>query len=187
MYVAIETTHSPKRRAFLKGKFDEEGVLRAPGALDMSRFVEACTRCGDCAAHCPQAIITADADGFPMVDISARGCTFCGVCSDVCDAGAILASDSWSYRPTVADTCLSKQGVACRACEDHCDESAIRFRLMTGGRSAPLIDPENCTGCGACVAPCPSDAITVGRMTSKLTASSTQASETNVCTISADA
>lgn len=187
MYVTIETTHSPERRAFLRGRFEDKGELRPPGALDLSSFVQACTRCGDCAANCPQAIITADDDGFPRVDVNARGCTFCGACADACSEGAIVSAQDWTYRPAIADTCFSQQGIACRACEDHCDESAIRFRLMTGGRSAPQIDIDTCTGCGACVAPCPANAITLGRPAAQVTASPTQASEIDVCTISADA
>lgn len=187
VYVTTKTTHLPERRAFLKGRFHDEAFLRPPGALELAAFVETCTRCGDCAANCPQAIITADDDGFPKVDITARGCTFCGACADACAPEAIQPALQWAYRADVSDTCLSVQGITCRTCEDHCDESAIRFRLMAGGRSAPSIDPETCTGCGACVAPCPSDAITVERPASQLTASATQASEINVCTISADA
>lgn len=187
VYVTSKTTHLPERRAFLKGRFQDEAVLRPPGAIGLAAFVETCTRCGDCAATCPQAIITADEDGFPMVDVSARGCTFCGACAEACAPAAIQPAQEWAYRASVGDTCLSLQGVTCRSCEDHCDESAIRFRLMTGGRSAPLIDLETCTGCGACVAPCPSDAITVERPAPQHTASLSTASETNVCTISADA
>jgi len=185
--VARMTTHSPQRREFLRGHFDKSDFLRPPGALDLASFVESCTRCGDCAANCPQAIITADEDGFPMVDLNARGCIFCGECAEACQPAAILPTQTWSYRAAVSDNCLSLQGVTCRSCEYHCDESAIRFRLMTGGRSAPLIDLETCTGCGACVAPCPSDAITVERPASQHTASPSTASEINECTISADA
>ena len=32
-------------------------------------------------------------------------------------------------------------------------------RVRPGARGAATVDPETCTGCGACVAPCPVDAI----------------------------
>ncbi len=185
--MARMTTHSPQRRAFLRGHFEESDFQRPPGALELASFVETCTRCGDCAANCPQAIITADNDGFPMVDLTARECTFCGACAEVCGVGAISQANHWDYRARVEDRCLSLQGVACRTCEDHCDENSIHFRLMTGGRSAPLIDLETCTGCGACIAPCPADAITVERPALQQNASLSTASEITECTISADA
>ncbi len=135
--------------------------MRPPGAVAMSDYVDRCTRCGDCAATCPQAIITSDEDGFPKVDVSARACTFCGACSDACKVGAIVAADSWDWRVDVDDKCLSVQGVSCRACEDHCDAQAIQFQLMTGGRAQPMISFDTCTGCGACVAPCPANALSM--------------------------
>ncbi|MGR3714635.1 MAG: ferredoxin-type protein NapF [Shimia sp.] len=154
-----ESPHSPNRRSFLKGQFERSGEMRPPGAVDSSMFAETCTRCGDCAASCPQAIITADDEGFPKVDLSKRECTFCGECATACGPNAILAADGWDWRASVAETCLSLGGVACRACEDHCDARAIRFQLHTGGRSEPLIDLDSCTGCGACAASCPAGAI----------------------------
>lgn len=151
--------HSPLRRSFLKGQFEHSDVMRPPGSVDVSAFPETCTHCGDCAAACPQAIITGDGEGFPIVDLSRRECTFCGACAEVCEAGAILPATGWDWRATVGDSCLSLQAIACRACEDHCDERAIRFQLRTGGRSEPMIDIESCTGCGACAASCPAGAI----------------------------
>lgn len=185
--MAKMTTHSPQRRAFLRGHFEQNDFLRPPGALELVSFVETCTRCGDCAANCPQAIITADKDGFPLVDLTSRECTFCGDCAEACQVGAIQPANCWDYRARVDESCLSFQGITCRTCEDHCDERAIRFHLKTGGRSEPLIDLDTCTGCGACVAPCPADAITVERPALQRTASLSTASEINECTISADA
>lgn len=156
-----ELQHSPERRTLLRGRMIYADVLRPPGALEAGAFEDTCTHCGDCAASCPQAIITADPDGFPSVDVSARGCDFCNVCADVCAEDAILPAQSWDVRAVVGDSCLSVQGIMCRTCEDHCDAAAIRFRPMTGGRAQPLIDLNDCIGCGACVAPCPADALTL--------------------------
>jgi len=61
----------------------------------------------------------------------------------------------------VTDACIEPRGVACRRCGEACDSDAIRFRPMGGGRHATLIDPELCTGCGACSPVCPVSAITL--------------------------
>lgn len=170
-------TYSSQRRSFLRGHFDGAEVMRPPGAVSVSDYVDLCTRCGDCAAACPQAIIMADEDGFPKVDVSARACTFCGACSDACRVDAIVAADGWDWRADVGDRCLSVQGISCRVCEDHCDAQAIRFQLMTGGRSQPNISADTCTGCGACVAPCPADAISMRLPQSPMHANFSPASE----------
>lgn len=169
-----QTSHSPQRRSFLKGQFDLADQLRPPGAITSLAFGETCTRCGDCAAQCPQAIITADDDGFPLVDLSRRACTFCGTCAEVCDVGAILPSTGWEWRAQPTQSCLSVQGITCRTCEDHCDAQAIRFTLMTAGRSEPTIDQEHCTGCGACMAACPTGAIILHHPKTDLDASQFQ-------------
>jgi ferredoxin-type protein NapF len=67
----------------------------------------------------------------------------------------------WPYKAQVSDACLPKKGVECRVCGDFCDVRAIRFQPRIGGNPLPDIDPDTCTGCGACVAPCPATAITI--------------------------
>ncbi|MDO8125475.1 MAG: hydrogenase iron-sulfur subunit, partial [Candidatus Hermodarchaeota archaeon] len=44
---------------------------------------------------------------------------------------------------------------SCRLCEKTCDANAISFE----GSDIPLIDELACTGCGACVAACPTGAL----------------------------
>ncbi len=152
-------THAPARRAFLKGRFSQTDVMRPLGVIAPEAFAEACTQCGDCARACPEAIIMRDDDGYPVVDLNRGECTFCGDCSDACEPGALAGERTWDWRADVTQSCLSMNAVTCRTCEDHCDARAIRFRLMTGGRSVPEFDPEACTGCGACAPVCPADAI----------------------------
>lgn len=60
---------------------------------------------------------------------------------------------------SVLENCLAQQAVACRICEDACDERAIRFRLQLGGKSTPVIDEDLCTLCGDCVPVCPVSAL----------------------------
>jgi len=144
------------RRNFLRGRFREADVtvMRPPGAVAV--FAKLCDGCGHCAEACPEGIVSSGPEG-PSVDVSRGACTFCGACAQACPTGALAeeAMASWPWRAAIADSCLSVNGVTCRACEDACDLRAIRFRLLTGGRSEPVLDTDQCSGCGGCVTACP--------------------------------
>jgi ferredoxin-type protein NapF len=134
---------------------------RPPGARAEADFTEACTRCDDCIRACPQAILVRGRGGFPSVDFTLGGCTFCGACAAACTTGAFaLPATAWQLRATIGPGCVETKGVACRLCQDPCEANAIRFRPAPGGRYEPAITPA-CTGCGTCVALCPAAAITI--------------------------
>jgi ferredoxin-type protein NapF len=69
----------------------------------------------------------------------------------------------WSIRASIKDSCLTYEGVWCQSCKDACDPRAISFIMAVGQVPKPLIDTDACTGCGACVSPCPSNAIQIGK------------------------
>ncbi len=153
------------RRNLLRGLRDEAATLRPPFSQVETVFVERCDSCGNCIRSCPEKILIRGAGGLPQVDFSNGNCTFCAKCADVCDADAFgTARDidhAWDLRAVVSETCLEHKGISCRACESWCEPRAIRFRPAIGGRSDILLDQSICTGCGACVAPCPQASITI--------------------------
>jgi len=154
------------RRGFLRGRVHREPpVQRPPGALAEAFFPRTCTRCGECIRVCPTSILVAK-DGLPSVDFSRGQCTFCGECVKACRPGALQAWEEgdppWLLRASVGESCLARRGVECRACGDACDVAAIRFSPRLGGPPEPRIDQLLCTGCGACVRPCPVGAISLG-------------------------
>jgi ferredoxin-type protein NapF len=150
------------RRRFLRGRPSAPPALRPPWALPEGDFADRCTRCGDCLKACPTHILVAADGSYPGVDFSRGECTFCGDCVAACKTGALVRGEiPWHLTLAVADSCLPKGGVECRSCEDSCDASAIRFRPRLGGPALPAIDTERCTGCGACVAPCPAGALSL--------------------------
>ena len=151
-----------RRRLFRGSQTGRE--LRPPWLLSPASFTDDCTRCGECVRRCPeQVLVTADG-GFPQADFSWGECTFCRDCTQACEAGLFNADEAslpWTYTAFVADDCLAYAGVMCRSCEDSCEARAIRFPLAAGKVPVPRIDAEACTGCGACVAPCPQHSISL--------------------------
>ena len=152
------------RRGFLRGRSRPKAQIRPPWALPEADFVDRCTRCGDCLSACPQKILVTGDGGFPTVDFSQRECTFCGDCVTACQPLALVRAEglpAWPYKAVVGDACLPKRGVECRVCGDFCDARAIRFAPRLGNCPLPDIDNTLCTGCGACVGPCPTAALRI--------------------------
>ena len=152
------------RRGFLRGQPRPKAEVRPPWALAEAAFVAACTRCAACLPACPQGIVVAGDGGYPTIDFGRGECTFCGDCVTACEPRALRRADPtppWNYMARINDGCLPKRGVECRICGDFCEARAIRFHPAAGGAWLPDIEPAACTACGACVAPCPTRAISV--------------------------
>jgi ferredoxin-type protein NapF len=156
-------TKALTRRAVFARFRSGRAQLRPPWSRPEAAFTEACTQCGKCIAACPTRIITKGHAGYPIVDFANAACTFCGACADVCkdacfDRGA---GAPWSLKAKISSACVEPKGVACRMCADVCEPRAIRFRPKLGGGSTPTVGLDDCTGCGACLVPCPVNAITI--------------------------
>lgn len=155
----------PQRRFFLRGRVASKAPVqppRPPWALAEADFLQRCTRCSDCITACPEAILVRADGGYPEVSFSVRGCTECGACAEACAPAALLRHPDqlpWNWKPQFGDSCLAQRKVECRICGEICDHGAIRFRPALGGIAQPSLDSERCTGCGACVSPCPTQAI----------------------------
>ena len=103
-----------------------------------------------------------------MVDFSRGECTFCGECTRYCEPGLFYQAlddnhRGWTHKAKVDERCLTYYGIMCRSCEDACEPAAIRFPLSAGTIPSPQLNIEACTGCGACIAPCPESAITMAQ------------------------
>ncbi len=155
------------RRFFLRG-----GVTRAPAAQPApprppwagaeDGFVRACTRCDACVEACPEGILKRGDGGFPVISFDSAGCTFCQRCAEKCSPKALRTLPdrvAWSWRAAIGADCLALRKVECRVCGEMCDLGAIRFRPGEGGIAQPIVSVADCTGCGQCVATCPTRSI----------------------------
>lgn len=60
-----------------------------------------------------------------------------------------------------AEHCLAFQNAVCRSCGERCEHAAIRFSPRLGAAAEPLLNTALCTGCGDCLAVCPTAALSL--------------------------
>ena len=152
------------RRSFLRGEFHPSRIaLRPPWSCEETHFLERCTRCNDCLEACETGILVRGHGGYPEVRFENGECTFCGDCASACQTAALERTHAvpWKLAPAISASCLAQQGIVCQVCGDQCGARAIRFPPRLGAVAIPVPDFTACNGCGACVAPCPSQAITL--------------------------
>lgn len=145
-------------------KEKEALLIRPPYGTDESAFQNKCVNCENkaCATSCDEQIIVIMEDGTPTLDFSTNGCTFCDECAIACQEDVLsLQNTTTSYKINAIfsislNACIAHHGVICNSCKEPCVDDAILFNGMFN----PIIDKEKCTGCGFCVARCPTQAIT---------------------------
>ncbi len=158
-----------------------EKLIRPPGALPEEQFLQKCVKCGECMKVCPTnaiqpAVTEAGPEGIwtPMLNMEIGYCDYyCSLCTQVCPTGAIKEltieeknqlkiGTAWVNR----NRCIPwKFGDPCIVCEEHCPVSpkAIKFMKIEVERPdnliktplAPVMDLDQCTGCGICENKCP--------------------------------
>ncbi|MCM2005655.1 ferredoxin-type protein NapF, partial [Pseudomonas aeruginosa] len=131
-------------------------------------FAEGCTGCAACVEACPEGVLKLGAGRLVELDLSSAGCTLCGECASRCEAGLFDgARPAFPWIATIGEACLALAGIHCRSCQDACEPAAIRFRPAPGGVALAELDSQRCNGCGACLAPCPSQAIQLRALSTK--------------------
>ncbi|KAF0190938.1 MAG: ferredoxin-type protein NapF [Gammaproteobacteria bacterium] len=144
---------------------NQRDPIYPPWALATEKFLDACSRCGACITDCPEHILETGAGGIPQVSFVSGACTFCGVCVNVCKDRALVRhidgveQAPWTVVASIGEDCLATLNIACQECADHCEQHAIRFRPLIDGTIEPRVVAARCTGCGACVRPCPGNTI----------------------------
>lgn len=138
--------------------------LRPPGALQEDRFVETCSRCGNCERVCPAHAIRIDhtgeqGAGAPYIDADTMSCVVCDglLCMQNCPSGALVSVPKmeidmgtavWHYE----DCLRSRNGEDCTICIDQCPLGADAIELR--GNDIHVLE-DGCIGCGVCQHYCP--------------------------------
>jgi len=138
---------------------------RPPGALEEERFLELCTRCGECIVACPHGAVLyynekapPSIQSTPVMRPERRACEMCDgfPCAVSCEPGALqVPSERFAAIGVVRiaeDRCIAYLGPECGACVDACPHP---LRAITLERWRPVVDREACVGCGRCIHRCP--------------------------------
>ncbi|MBT4890816.1 MAG: ferredoxin-type protein NapF [Rhodospirillales bacterium] len=160
------------RAGFLRGRFNSDSTtIRPPWAVFETELTDQCMGLASCVDACPEGIIIKGRGGIPEISFASGECTFCGDCAKACPVGLLgLVSNKdevqrphWELHLSVSDVCISDKGVVCHICPEKCDAKAIGFdrTAARGILGKPNINQSICTGCGACIAPCPVGALSL--------------------------
>lgn len=151
------------RRRFLQAKPRLLHVSNAlPWLKSTQHMLDACTRCGDCVTACPTGVVVKGEGGFPALDFKTAECTFCHACTDVCSQPLFdLQKSPWQAVVSVQSSCLNQHGVYCRSCLESCEIRALSVEFLGPGQQRIQLNNDVCNGCGACVAICPEQAISI--------------------------
>ena len=145
---------------------NRNNLLRPPGALPESEFLEKCHRCGNCVKNCPANAIFPLAErqqtnlaNTPYIDPDEQPCVICDslACMYVCPSGALQPVYAEDIKIGLAvfniETCLRTKEVACTYCIDTCPIGAEAIHLTADG--IVKVIESGCTGCGVCQYACP--------------------------------
>ena len=158
-------------------------LVRPPGALTESEFLNRCIKCGQCMRVCPTNVIQptlgeAGMAGFwtPRLDMLVGYCEpTCTLCGGVCPTGAIQEISAREKVETPVrigsayldrGRCLPWSGNGpCIVCQEHCpttpkaitlrEESMPRAEGGSARVQLPFVDLKQCVGCGICENKCP--------------------------------
>ena len=152
------------------------GIIRPPAALEESRFVDRCVRCGNCMKVCitnglQPVLFQSGLAGVwtPELVPEIGYCEYdCILCGSTCPTGAIRKLTLDEKRRTRLglaridnSLCIPwAYGTECLVCQEHCPipQKAIKIewgQAQHGAVRRPRIDGSLCVGCGICQNKCP--------------------------------
>lgn len=148
--------------------------IRPPGAIENEEaFLDACERCHNCIEACPYEDVIqffgpshGPREGSPFLKPDEAPCRWCFdmPCAHACPTEALqvpeTGDDGKLVMPAIAiavldlETCLNNQGTICDTCALMCPPHVKAIKMIN---RQPLLDPQQCTGCGMCAYYCESE------------------------------
>ncbi len=149
-----------------------------PGRRSMKDFLDRCTGCGLCVAHCPQKVLRPSAKDLgwlhmlhPVMNYDRSYCLYdCTLCTELCPTGALMPLTPDEKHIFIIGHARVEPAncIGCGRCARQCPRNAITMiprPAFTPGRGNRIsqVDTSLCIGCGTCqyVCPAPSKAIVV--------------------------
>lgn len=157
--------HSRNHPPTPSSRFQPNGLQFPPGALPKAeKFLSQCTGCSECVYNCPYGSLITVFDqesgkNIPYIDVNSNPCHICDSfpCITACQYKALKPLLGKNFldlgkAKLQFEYCINSQTgeKTCQACKDACPiEKTVVFR-----KNRPVL-AKSCTGCGLCVAVCP--------------------------------
>jgi len=147
-------------------------LLRPPGAMFETDFLNKCIRCFKCGEACPYGTIKFGgwraglALETPYIhDLQKNPCFLCMKCTEVCPTGALKTISS-NLKVVLREVKLGTAVISDRRCvvingmTHRCHHCIIQcpykdLAIYMDERGYPVVNSEYCVGCGICMQVCP--------------------------------
>lgn len=169
---------APALEAVARGAFPGHGNGQAtpirpvapPGRRSMKDFLDRCTGCGLCVAHCPSKVLAPSVKALgwlhmlhPVMNYNRASCLYdCTLCTELCPTGALMPLTPAEKHIFIIGHARVEPAncIGCGRCAAKCPRNAITLAPRPDsipGRSKRIahVDTSLCIGCGSCQHICP--------------------------------